>query len=208
MVAASVPYSARARRSAIYRWPGACCERATETEVDAAAEFSNSVRGWRHESTIWTCIQLLFVVTFGELRTKRLTPRSTLGSGQLEDRTVSTSDDVQKRNALAACAAFRIEGLEASLDHVREAVRTPPCAGLSLAVTMMSKRDRSATIQKCFAQLSALHREVLDLVYYHQRSVDEVAEIVGAPVSTVKTRMFYARKRMENLLDAAGLARP
>jgi RNA polymerase sigma-70 factor (ECF subfamily) len=48
---------------------------------------------------------------------------------------------------------------------------------------------------------------VLDLVYYHERSVDEVAEIVGAPVSTVKTRMFYARKRMESLLEAVGLDR-
>jgi RNA polymerase sigma-70 factor, ECF subfamily len=75
------------------------------------------------------------------------------------------------------------------------------------AETAMSKRDRSATIQKCLAQLSPVHREVLDLVYYHERSVDEVAEIVGAPVSTVKTRMFYARKRMENLLNAAGLER-
>jgi RNA polymerase sigma-70 factor (ECF subfamily) len=73
------------------------------------------------------------------------------------------------------------------------------------AETTMSKRDRSATIRKCLAQLSAVHREVLDLVYYHERSVDEVAEIVGAPVSTVKTRMFYARKRMESLLQAAGL---
>jgi RNA polymerase sigma-70 factor (ECF subfamily) len=45
----------------------------------------------------------------------------------------------------------------------------------------MSKRDRSATIQTCLAQLSAIHREVLDLVYYHEKSVDEVAEIVGAP---------------------------
>jgi RNA polymerase sigma-70 factor, ECF subfamily len=75
------------------------------------------------------------------------------------------------------------------------------------AETMMNKRDRSATIQRCLAQLSAIHREVLDLVYYHERSVDEVAQIVGAPVSTVKTRMFYARKRMGDLLDAAGLAR-
>jgi RNA polymerase sigma-70 factor (ECF subfamily) len=72
---------------------------------------------------------------------------------------------------------------------------------------MMSKRDRSATIQRCLAQLSAVHREVLDLAYYHERSLDEVAEIVGATLSTVKTRMFYARKRMENLLEAAGLAR-
>ena len=33
---------------------------------------------------------------------------------------MSTSDDVQKRNAFAACAEFRIEGLEASLHHARE----------------------------------------------------------------------------------------
>jgi RNA polymerase sigma-70 factor, ECF subfamily len=46
---------------------------------------------------------------------------------------------------------------------------------------------------------------VLDLVYYHEKSVDEVAEIVGAPVNTVKTRMFYARKRMQTLLEAASL---
>jgi len=73
------------------------------------------------------------------------------------------------------------------------------------AETMMADRDRTATIQKCLMQLSAPHREVLDLVYYHDKSVEEVAEIVGAPASTVKTRMFYARKRMESLLEAAGL---
>ena len=73
------------------------------------------------------------------------------------------------------------------------------------AETTVDKRDRSALVQHCLSQLSALHREVLDLVYYHEKSVDEVAEIVGAPVNTVKTRMFYARKRMQTLLEAAGL---
>jgi RNA polymerase sigma-70 factor, ECF subfamily len=73
------------------------------------------------------------------------------------------------------------------------------------AETTMSKRDRSAIVQQCLSQLSALHREVLDLVYYHEKSVDEVAEVVGAPVNTVKTRMFYARKRMQTLLEAASL---
>jgi uncharacterized protein YktB (UPF0637 family) len=33
---------------------------------------------------------------------------------------MSTSEEVQKRNAFAAFAAFRIEGLEASLNHARE----------------------------------------------------------------------------------------
>ena len=73
------------------------------------------------------------------------------------------------------------------------------------AETTVDKRDRSAIVQQCLSQLSTIHREVLDLVYYHEKSVDEVAAIVGAPVDTVKTRMFYARKRMANLLKAGGL---
>ena len=73
------------------------------------------------------------------------------------------------------------------------------------AETTVHKRERSAVLQHCLSQLSTLHREVLDLVYYHEKSVDEVAEIVGAPANTVRTRMFYARKRMQTLLEAAGV---
>jgi RNA polymerase sigma-70 factor (ECF subfamily) len=65
-------------------------------------------------------------------------------------------------------------------------------------------KERSALLRKCLAQLSPDHREVLDLVYYHEKSVDEVAKIVGVPASTVKTRMFYARKRLEKRLALAG----
>ncbi len=67
------------------------------------------------------------------------------------------------------------------------------------------KKDRGETIRRCVAQLSAEQREVVDLVYYHARSIDEVAHRVGAPVSTIKTRMFYARRRMEKLLRANGI---
>jgi RNA polymerase sigma-70 factor, ECF subfamily len=73
------------------------------------------------------------------------------------------------------------------------------------AETIVDSRDRSAVVRHCLSQLSTLHREVLDLVYYHEKSVDEVADIVGAPANTVKTRMFYARKRMQTLLEAAGV---
>ena len=65
-------------------------------------------------------------------------------------------------------------------------------------------KDRSAVIQKCLSQLSAAQREVIDLVYYHDKSVEEVAQIVGVPASTVKTRMFYARRQMAAFLQAAG----
>jgi RNA polymerase sigma-70 factor (ECF subfamily) len=75
------------------------------------------------------------------------------------------------------------------------------------AETILDREDRGAIVRRCLSQLSAIHREVLDLVYYHEKSVEEVAEIVGVSAGTVKTRMFYARKRMENLLETAGAAR-
>jgi len=70
---------------------------------------------------------------------------------------------------------------------------------------IMRNEDRSTVVQTCLSQLSAPHREVIDLVYYHEKSVDEVARIIGIPASTVKTRMFYARKHMGKLLAAAGI---
>jgi RNA polymerase sigma-70 factor (ECF subfamily) len=64
---------------------------------------------------------------------------------------------------------------------------------------------RSAALRACLRQLSAAHREIVDLVYYHEKSVDEVSAIIGVPTATVKTRMFYARKRLAELLRAAGI---
>jgi RNA polymerase sigma-70 factor (ECF subfamily) len=67
----------------------------------------------------------------------------------------------------------------------------------------LHKQDRDTTIQRCLEQLSPAHREIIDLVYYDEKSVDETAEIVGIPSSTVKTRMHYARSRMAKLLERA-----
>jgi RNA polymerase sigma-70 factor (ECF subfamily) len=71
----------------------------------------------------------------------------------------------------------------------------------------VQKKDKSEALRKCLSALTAEHREVIDLVYYHEKSVEEVAEIVGIPENTVKTRMFYARKKLGELLKAAGIER-
>jgi RNA polymerase sigma-70 factor (ECF subfamily) len=71
----------------------------------------------------------------------------------------------------------------------------------------MQKKDKSQVLRKCLEALSPEHREIIDLVYYHEKSVEEVAEVVGIPENTVKTRMFYARKKLAELLKAAGVER-
>ncbi len=73
--------------------------------------------------------------------------------------------------------------------------------------TAIQKQQQSAILAHCLTKLSAAHREVIDLVYYHGRSIDEVAAIIRVPPSTVKTRMFYARNRIAQLLGRFGLHR-
>jgi RNA polymerase sigma-70 factor, ECF subfamily len=71
----------------------------------------------------------------------------------------------------------------------------------------IQKKDTGNALRKCLSALSPEHREIVDLVYYHEKSVQDVAEIVGIPENTVKTRLFYARKKLAELLKAAGVER-
>jgi RNA polymerase sigma-70 factor (ECF subfamily) len=71
----------------------------------------------------------------------------------------------------------------------------------------VQKKDTGALLRQCIGRLSPEHREVIDLVYYHEKSVEEVAAIMEIPENTVKTRMFYARKKLSELLKAAGVER-
>ena len=69
------------------------------------------------------------------------------------------------------------------------------------------KLEKAQAIRACVNKLGPDHRLVMDLVYYQERSVAEVAEILAIPEATVKTRMFYARKKLSELLVAAGVDR-
>jgi RNA polymerase sigma-70 factor (ECF subfamily) len=65
---------------------------------------------------------------------------------------------------------------------------------------VLQKKTRAELLRHSLARLSPEHGEVIDLVYFHGKSVKEVAEIVGIAEATVKTRMFYARKKLADLL--------
>jgi len=73
--------------------------------------------------------------------------------------------------------------------------------------TSLDRNDTSAILRACVQKLSPAHREIINLVYYHEKSVEEVGQIIGIPQSTVKTRMFYARKQLADLLKGAGVDR-
>jgi RNA polymerase sigma-70 factor (ECF subfamily) len=82
-------------------------------------------------------------------------------------------------------------GDEPAMELVEDTADTPE--------EIVLKDDRTSQLRCCLAQLSREHREVIDLVYYHEKSIEEVAEIIQVPKNTIKTRLFYARKRLAQL---------
>jgi RNA polymerase sigma-70 factor, ECF subfamily len=69
------------------------------------------------------------------------------------------------------------------------------------------KQQQGEILRNCLARISPDHREIVDLVYYQGMTIGEVAEIVGIPEGTVKTRMLHARRQLSVLLSAAGVDR-
>jgi RNA polymerase sigma-70 factor (ECF subfamily) len=107
---------------------------------------------------------------------------------------------IARFKALSLMRKRREEGLD---DDVAESIEEPS----DDPERATEKRDKSEKLRQCLAALSPEHREVIDLVYYHEKSVEDVAKIVGIPENTVKTRMFYARKKLGELCRMAGIDR-
>lgn len=69
-----------------------------------------------------------------------------------------------------------------------------------------SRENLRRNIQNALRELPPDHREVMVLTFYQELSYNEIAEIMQCPVNTVKTRMFYARKKLQDVLEKQGLA--
>lgn len=65
---------------------------------------------------------------------------------------------------------------------------------------LLGQQQLHAALQEALDGLSAEHRAVVDLTYFHGLAYGEIAAIVDCPPDTVKTRMFYARRRLRVLL--------
>lgn len=77
----------------------------------------------------------------------------------------------------------------------RQADRRPsPEAGPE---QQLAARETATTLRAAIDGLSATHRAVVDLSYFHEAGYREIAEIMDCPVDTVKTRMFHARRHLK-----------
>jgi RNA polymerase sigma-70 factor (ECF subfamily) len=64
----------------------------------------------------------------------------------------------------------------------------------------LDQRQTQEVLLEAIDELSADHRAVLNLTYFHEMGYREIADIMECPVDTVKTRMFHARRHLKKKL--------
>lgn len=106
---------------------------------------------------------------------------------------------IARHKALSALRGRQHEQIEDHAETLADQSDTPE--------TAMQKSHRRAMLRSSLAKLTPAHREIVNLVYYQEKKIEEVADILGIPLNTVKTRMHYARKRLAELMTEAGYAR-
>ena len=100
---------------------------------------------------------------------------------------------IARNKALSA----RRRRTDAELDEAVERTVADPADNPEV---VLEKKERCELLRQALINLSPKHREIIDLVYYHEKSIDEVAQVLGVPSATVKTRMFYARQKLAELI--------
>jgi RNA polymerase sigma-70 factor (ECF subfamily) len=65
----------------------------------------------------------------------------------------------------------------------------------------LGRQRAQVLLHRAIAELSADHRAVIEFTYFHEMGYREIADIMGCPVDTVKTRMFHARRHLKRRLS-------
>lgn len=107
-----------------------------------------------------------------------------------------------------------------AIDHlrrhtVRDHIMTSGTDGSRSEIAIESRRltpeqesereERRSEIESVVQSLPAAYRELIVLRHSHDLSYDEIAEVTGLPLGTVKNRLFRAREAMRDLLVPRGI---
>ena len=119
----------------------------------------------------------------------------------------SFSGKSQPSTWIHSIARFR---LIAYLRKSKEVLLDDDSAALALIDESALPEEEIQTIEtndelfESISKLSDKHREVIELVYFKELSVKEVAKVLNISENTVKTRMFYARNKLKSILSSNG----
>lgn len=101
---------------------------------------------------------------------------------------------------LDAVRKFKKHNLS-SLEEYMEVPTDSSLVNRSTPETVALYRDIQKQILQCVYSLSPQYAAVLVLFYYNNFSIKEISDIISCSESTVKTRLFRARKNLEKVLS-------
>jgi RNA polymerase sigma-70 factor, ECF subfamily len=107
-----------------------------------------------------------------------------------------TIDAMRKKQVKGGGAEFNDE---IQLKEIDPASRTVPHAD-ALPHERMEHKEIRGRIEAAIAQLSPEHRAVILMKEIEDMQYHEIAESLGCSIGTVMSRLFYARKKLQNLL--------
>ncbi len=88
------------------------------------------------------------------------------------------------------------------IDHLKRKQRTReiPLDDVRILSAREEDKDLKKTLWKGIEELPFEQREVVILRYFRQLSYAEIAELIGKPLGTVMSSLFYAKKRLKGIL--------
>jgi RNA polymerase sigma-70 factor (ECF subfamily) len=90
-----------------------------------------------------------------------------------------------------------MHGMDESVDAEPDLIEAGPESQPERQYALLRQHQ---AVDAALGALSVEHRTVVQLTYFHDMGYADIAEVMGCPENTVKTRMFHARRRLASLL--------
>jgi RNA polymerase sigma-70 factor (ECF subfamily) len=93
-----------------------------------------------------------------------------------------------------------LKGLRGSDEPLESDAETYPAGPALEPEHVLEGRQLRQVLERALAQLPLAQQVVMVLTYDHEMGYAEIADVVGCPINTVKTRMFHARHKLKEML--------
>ena len=115
------------------------------------------------------------------------------------------------RGSLRSPGAFRawiyriahgkvIDGIRSEMRH-RQVEQERERKGATVATGAGASLEAAELVHFALSQISAEHREVLTLRFLEEMRIEEIAEAIDCPVGTVKSRLHYASREIQSVIE-------